>query len=112
MSSIKKGNVFKSMLIMKKIKIMLAFVAVLSTVGAVLAFKVASFGEGNIYCSTFTPGDTCQKVLYKTTTGPNEADDPCGGNKEFYKDAACNMSYTTIAGSGAIVTRIKPVTNL
>ena len=96
---------------MKKVKVMLAFVAVFATVGAALAFKASKFNDANIYCSTFTSGDACQKVLFKTTTGANVSEDPCGESQEFFKEAACNTSYTTVAGGGAILTRIVPADN-
>jgi hypothetical protein len=96
---------------MKKARIMLSVVAVIAIVGTALAFKVAKFDDANIFCSTFTSGDACQKVLFKVTTGVNESNNPCGSNQEFFEESGCETSYTTVAGSGAIVTKIKPAVN-
>jgi len=88
---------------------MLTAIAVLAVVGGALAFKAKTFSDANVYCSTFASPNTCQKVLFTTTTS-GTTEDPCTGDF-FYKAATCPIttSFTTV-GTGAI--KVKSVTSL
>lgn len=57
---------FKSTLFMKRAKIMLSAIAVIATVGGVLAFKAQKFADQNVWCRTAEVGITCKSVAYKT----------------------------------------------
>lgn len=84
---------------MKKAKIMLLAIAIIATVGGVLAFKAQKFADRNVYCATFKEGGgiTCALTSYKTTPDLIPTTIPCKTWHEavFGLNAVTTTSYYT-----------------
>lgn len=95
---------------MKRAKIMLLAIAVIATVGGVLAFKAQKFGSANVYCTSTCPA--ASKVLF--TTGFIQAaattTEPCG-NAPFYTSAP-GVACTTITTTPTVDITVYAVPNL
>ncbi|MBO9204617.1 MULTISPECIES: hypothetical protein [Niastella] len=95
---------------MKRAKIMLIVIAVIASVGGVLALKAQRFGICNVYCATKVNNIlTCTTVgvPFSTTNASPSFTTPC----RTFHDALgiTTTSYYTTTGSGGIACKISPV---
>jgi hypothetical protein len=94
---------------MKRAKMMLTGIAVLTIVGGALAFKAKTYtATGPIYCTT---SGACAFADFQTgqVSGETPTNEPCGLNNVYYTIGTCGSGHSITTTSA---TKAYPTVNL